>query len=574
MKKQIIIRCIFLCVAVVLISGAASAAILQNNKEQSIVTGMRDILKTISLQEGAEKQDYNALAERYSELSFDYRITVLDKNGDVLGDSAADAGAMENHANRPEIKQALAAGLGYEKRPSDTLGEAMLYVALRDGDIIYRIAAPVDTINATAMDLLPALLAGLALALLVAPVLAASTAKSLIKPLSDVADALKTLDDENYNVQLPLPVYEELQPIAASINTLTSNIADTMRELSEEREKTEYLLSSMDSGLILVGNDLRVLHINPAAEGFLGERRNAEGKNLLVLTRQMKLITAVKNAIESGSSSIFDVEGAAEGRILSVHVTAVRSQWLEHGRASGAVILIADVTQERMTERMRSEFVANASHELKTPITSIGGFAELLAAGVVEEPGKVKEYLTRIKNETQRMALLIEDILKLSCLENGGSGEQEYEPVNLREQINEVVENMQPQITARGVTVNVNAAEVTINAVPDEMEALVQNLIDNAVKYNREGGTVNVTLEQLGGGARLTVSDDGIGIPYEDQTRIFERFYRVDKGRSRKVGGTGLGLAIVKHVAAKYGGGLTLQSAAGKGTTITVTVSC
>ena len=571
MKKQIIIRCIFLCIAVVLISGAASAAILQYNKEKSIESSMRDILTTIALQETGENVDYEKVAGKYGNLSFNYRITVLNKAGEVLGDSAFDKNTMGNHINRPEVKQAMAAGLGYEKRSSETYGKPMLYMALLADTVIYRIAAPVDSINATIMELLPALLAGLLLAIFVSPILAASTAKSLTEPLANVAKMLETLDNKNYSVQLNTPEQEELQPIISTINELTQSISLTMQELSYEKEKTEYLLGSMENGLILVGSDLRVMHINPAAEQFLGESREVVGRNLLLLTRQLKLIDAVKNAVENGTSSLFDLECGEQMRgIISVQVTGVSSAWLERGKANGAIVLITDVTQQRQAEHMRSEFVANASHELKTPITSIGGFAELLAAGVVQEPEKVQEYLLRIKSETHRMALLIEDILRLSCLENNDETSQDYEIVNIKEQINEVLENLSPQVAARGVTVNVQAEDITIRAVPDEIEALVQNLLDNAIKYNCEGGVVNVTLERFKNGARFVVADSGIGIPYEDRARIFERFYRVDKGRNRKVGGTGLGLAIVKHVTSKYGGEILLQSDEGKGTEVTI----
>ncbi|MEF9853253.1 MAG: ATP-binding protein [Hydrogenoanaerobacterium sp.] len=578
MKKQIIIRCIFLCVAVVLISGAGAAVILQHNKEQNIINGMKDVLTAIALQEKSESEDYTAFVRSYNSPSFKYRITVLSKTGEVLGDSFFDKAAMENHADRPEVKQAMAAGTGYEKRSSETFGKPMIYVAMRKGNIIYRIAAPVDSINATIMDLFPAFLAGLVLALLIAPFLAASTAKTLTKPLKDVAAALKNLDSDSldgdsYDVQLPVPSEEELQPIIATINTLTQHISQTVRELSDQKEKTEYLIGSMENGLILVGGDLKVLQINSAAEHFLGENREVVGKKLLLLTRRKKLVDAVKNAIENGASSLFDVDGGEQmNGILSVQVTPVHSEWLERGKRSGAVVLLTDVTVLRQNENMRSEFVANASHELKTPITSIGGFAELLAGGVVKEPEKVQEYLVRIKSETQRMALLIDDILRLSCIENGADDEKAYEPVHLKEQIDELAENLQPQLTAHDIRLEVQAEDIVINAVPDEMETLMQNLLDNAVKYNREGGTVKVTLERCGGALRFVVADTGIGIPYEDRARIFERFYRVDKGRSRKVGGTGLGLAIVKHVVSKYGGELILQSDEGKGTTISVTL--
>lgn len=573
MKKYIIIRCIFLCVAVVLLSGLASAVILQYSKEQAIVRNMKDILMSISLQDETANKDYDALAKAYTKLSFEYRITVINKSGEVLGDSNFNYTDMPNHADRPEIKQAIAAGTGYEKRSSETFGKPMLYVALRDGDIIYRIASPVDTINATFVDLLPALLAGLVLALIISPVLAASTAKSITKPLANVADSLKTLDSEDYDIKVMPSEFDELQPIASTINSLTKHISETMRELADQKEKTDYLLNNMEDGLILVDNNMRILQINTAAQKILGESKSVEGKNLLMLTNKPKLFEAVQNAVQNGVSTLFDFNSSeTAGMVLSVHVTAIHSDWMAQGKANGAVILITDVTQERQAERMRSEFVANASHELKTPITSIGGFAELLAAGVVKDPDKVQDYLVRIKNETQRMALLIEDILKLASIENSEQNEQSFEPVDLKEVIEEVIENIQPQITARNVTVTADAQDVVIHAVPDDMEALVQNLLDNAVKYNHDGGSVTVKLEKQGGKVCFSVADTGIGIRYEDQPRIFERFYRVDKGRSRKVGGTGLGLSIVKHVVSKYGGEIFLKSIDGKGTTISVTI--
>ncbi len=577
MKKQIVIRCILLCLAVVLISSLASAVILQYNKEQSIVRNMQDILTAITLQSDGEdpaSADYPGLAKRYAQLSFDYRITILNKDGTVLGDSHSDSADMENHADRPEIRQALAAGTGYEKRRSDTLGASMVYVARRDGDVVYRIAAPVDNINATMLDLVPALLAGLIVALIVSPILASATARSITRPLAGVADSLKQLDSENYEVKLLPSEYDELQPITDTINSLTRHISDTMRELSDQRHKTDYLLSSMEDGLILVDNEMRVLQLNGAAQRFLGENKPVEdGRNLLRYTHQLKLIDAVQSAVDNGVSSLFDLESSDhEGMVLSVHVTAIQSDWMAGGKANGAVVLITDVTRDRQAQRMRSEFVANASHELKTPITSIGGFAELLTTGVVNDPDKVRDYLARIQSETARMAALIDDILRLSCLENSAGEPGDRQPVPLRGLIEETIANLQPQLEARHVTVKVDAQDVTVQAVPDEMKTLVQNLLDNAVKYNRDGGSVSVLLQRQAGGLRLEVADTGIGIPYEDQPRIFERFYRVDKGRSRKVGGTGLGLSIVKHVVAKYGGEISLKSAVNKGTTIAVTL--
>lgn len=568
MKKQIRMRCILLCIAVVLISGLASTAILQYDKEQAVVKNMKDILTAITLREVPDK-DYQTFAVDCNKLSFDYRVTVLDRAGDVLGDSHGDKGQMENHAKRPEVIEALATGVGYDKRSSQTFQKSMIYVAMRQDDVIFRISAPVDDINASFTELIPALLAGLVVALIISPIFAASVAKSITRPFVNVADSLQSLGEKGDEVRLILSEYDELQPIVNTINQLTSGISQSMRELADQKEKTAYLLDNMENGLVLVDNDMRVVQINAAAQRFLGADKEVQGKNLLLLTHQSRLIDAVQSTLRGGVSLMFDLElDEPKGMVLAVQVTAVRSQW----QANGAVLLITDATQQRQAQQMRSEFVANASHELKTPITSIGGFAELLAAGVVKEPDKVQDYLLRIKSETQRMALLIEDILQLARLETADEGGQDLEPVHMDQVVVEILDGLQPQIAKSSVTVEVNAAAVTVDAVPDEMEALVQNLLDNAVKYNKVGGSVTVTLEQRGANLYFAVSDTGIGIPYEHQGRIFERFYRVDKGRNRRAGGTGLGLAIVKHVAVKYGGEVLLQSVQGKGSTIAVTI--
>ena len=584
MKKYIMLRCVLLCVAVVLLSGAASAAILQYNKEQSVASNMKDILAAISLSEAAARgdtpADYDAQAKTYMRLSFDYRLTILDTQGNVLGDSHFDKDTMENHANRPEVRQALVAGTGYEKRASETFGRPMVYVALRDGNLIYRIAAPVDSIRATIFDILPALVVGLALALVVSPILAKRVAASITRPLDSVVDSLVSLSDGNYEVKLMPSEFDELQPIASTVNVLTRRISDAMNELRRQKEKTGYLLDNMVDGLVMVDNDMHIVQINAAARRFLGESKELEGKNLLKLTHQSRLIEAVNSALESGDSTLFDIPRSStgeDGTVLSVHVSAVQSDWMDGGKANGAVILMSDVTQERHAEQMRREFVANASHELKTPITSIGGFAELLSTGVVKDEAQMQDYLARIGAETSRMAALIDDILRLSRLESGEDTQKNKTRVELEPLIREVLENLRPQVEERGLTVQVDTQEAqgaAVLAVQEDMETLVTNLLDNAVKYNREGGSVAVSLRRCGRGARLTVRDTGVGIPADCQSRIFERFYRADKGRSRKVGGTGLGLAIVKHVVGKYGGEIRLKSTEGTGTEITVQMPC
>ena len=588
MKKYIMIRCVLLCVAVVLISGLTSAAILQYSKEQDVVKNMRDILTAISLRDNAnpgEELDYEALAKTYTHLSFDYRVTILDAQGNVLGDSNFDSATMENHADRPEIRQALVAGTGYEKRSSETYGRQMVYVALRNGPLIYRIAAPMERINATIVELIPALLVGLLLALIISPILARRVAASITHPLDCVVDSLEALGSGNYENKLEPSELEELQPIVSTVNTLTKQISHAVGEVRQQKEKTGYLLDNMIDGLVLVDHDMRILQINAAARRFLSEERELEGKNLLMLTHQPRVIEAVSSALKSGASTLFDMQqgggpGAREdsGQVLSVHITAVQSDWMSGGKQNGAVLLISDVTRERRAEQMRREFVANASHELKTPITSIGGFAELLATGVVREEAQVQDYLGRICAETQRMAALINDILRLSRLESGEDGAQPPRVhVALEPLTRNILANLGPQMEARGIVAQVevqDAEEIVVFAEQEDMETLLTNLVDNAVKYNKEQGSITVSLRRSGIGIRLAVRDTGTGIPAECQPRIFERFYRADKGRSRKVGGTGLGLAIVKHITAKYGGEIRLKSTESVGTEITVLLPC
>lgn len=569
MKKYIVIRCILLCLIVLLISGGTSALILEHSREGDAVKQMQDLLNVIALEAPPEDGDYQMFAKQYDDLSLDYRITVLNRDGTVLGDTLYDSESMENHANRPEIKQALAAGNGYEKRYSQTYGTDMYYVALRNGEIIYRIAAPAESIRASFLELFPALLTGLFLGLLLAVLLANRMAKSITRPLTDAVDSLRSLGEESHGTKLMPSQYGEIQPIVDTINSLTRRISDSMRELSVQKEKTDYLLDNMADGLLLVDGELRVRQANAAARQFLKSREGQVGENILLFTHRQSLVSAIKRAVEKRIATLFDITGEG-GEILSAHVTPIRAEWLSKEKPDGAVLLITDVTRERGVEQLRREFVANASHELKTPITSISGFAELLSEGMVADKNKQQEYLNRIQGEARRMSALINDILKLSELENGEEdGCGEMEEISLKAVIQEASEALRPQMEKKNLSLVMDGGDISVTAWPDDIRSLVVNLLDNAVKYNRDAGNIRVSLHS-GEEAELTVTDTGIGIPLEYQARIFERFYRVDKGRSRQAGGTGLGLSIVKHVVVRYGGSISLVSREGEGTSITV----
>ena len=392
------------------------------------------------------------------------------------------------------------------------------------------------------------------------------------QPIQRITNHLEMIQRGNYNVHIDTPYDEELTPIVGAINTLTQNIARTLEELTYEKEKAEYILNNMDGGLVLVDARRQILQYNNAIHTYFNVGEEVVGSPITALTDNRDILGAVDKAIDANKSSLFDVNLMDKsGMVVSVRVIPAREAWTGGGRSTAAILLLTNVTQMRQMERMRSEFVANVSHELKTPITSIKGFAELLDSGVVQDRAMMESYLGRIREESERMTNLIEDILRISSLESGENPQQRPELVDLREMTEDILYSLTPQISKRHITTLVEG-EGCCWAVPDDMRQLLKNLIENAVKYNVEEGRVSVVCDQGENSCSVTVSDTGIGIPMEHQPRIFERFYRVDKGRSKREGGTGLGLSIVKHVVAKYGGKIRLNSRPDEGTEIQVTL--
>lgn len=574
MKRMIFLRCMLICIAALVISEAFSAYILSYTKERETERNMRQMLEVFTSDTPAT-DDWNALARRYAALSGGNRITFISDGGRVLGDSQADPAQMDNHAARPEVAQALQSGSGSAKRASETMdGQRTLYIAVQYAeDCILRMAVPLDSLQTGVSQMLPAMVAGIIAALSIAPLLARKTAGAILAPLDQLAESLARIADGKCGEKSELPKYEELIPIVNSINAISGYMSSTVRQLAGERKKMDYLLGSMDQGLVIIDSNLKVLTVNSSAARFLKASENTRGKNILHLTHIRQIVDAITDAVKRQKSVVFDYE-TGTGEILSIHITPVSGSWVsdkkEAGARAGAVMLMTDVTHERQIGRMKEEFVANASHELKTPITTIKGFSELLQVGVVQDEEQKRDYLQRIIGEASRMTSIIDDILKIASYESGGEAEKPCAAVDLLEVCRGVAENLLPQAAEKGISIRVEGASVQVEAVYEDIRQLAINLIENAVKYNRQGGSVEVRVKRDGTDAVLTVEDTGIGIPVADQARVFERFYRVDKGRSRKIGGTGLGLSIVKHIAAKYQARLTLTSREGVGTKIRV----
>ena len=485
--------------------------------------------------------------------SEDYRITWLRADGTVLYDTRSDAATMENHAQRQEVRQALETGVGESSRYSATLLEKMLYYAQRlpDGTVL-RLSASRVTVGVLLISMLPAILLVIAAAFILSAVLAGKVSRRIVEPLN-------RLDLEH---PLENDAYEELSPLLRRLEHQRRQIDDQLRSLRRKAEEFAQITASMTEGLVLVDNGGTVLSINPAACAAFHTDESCVGQPLLTVERDMAVSRALRDAMETGHGETRMEQG---GREYQFDMTRIEAD----GEAVGAVLLTFDVTEQAFAERNRREFTANVSHELKTPLQGIIGSAELLENGMVQ-PDDVPRFVGHIRSEAQRLVTLINDIIRLSELDEGGA--LPTEPVELLGLCGDTVKSLEAAAEKRHVTMTVTGEEVTVQGVRRLLSEVMVNLCDNAIKYNRDGGSVMVEVSRDGGDAVVAVSDTGIGIPPEHQSRVFERFYRVDKSHSKASGGTGLGLSIVKHAVAYHHGTVELDSREGKGTTFTVTL--
>ncbi len=481
-----------------------------------------------------------------------YRITWLRADGAVLYDTQADAESMENHAQRQEVQQALATGEGESSRYSDTLLQKTVYYAKRlpDGTVL-RLSAIRVTTGVLVLNMLQPILLVLAAALILSGVLASRLARRITEPLN-------RLDLEH---PLENDTYEELAPLLRRMEHQRRQIDRQMDELRRRSEEFEQITGSMNEGLVLLDEAGVILSINPAARRLLDAAENCVGQDLLTVDRDVALSDALRQAAEQGHS---EFRGQRNGREYQFDVTRIQSE----GRMAGTVLLVFDVTERAFAERNRREFTANVSHELKTPLQGIIGSAELLENGLVKQ-GDVPRFIGHIRSEAQRLVTLIGDIIRLSQLDEGEP--MPAEPVELLALAREAAESLQSAAAARNVTITVEGEPVELTGVRRLLYEIVFNLCDNAIKYNTDGGRVQVTVTKENETAAVTVRDTGIGIPPDQQDRVFERFYRVDKSHSKASGGTGLGLSIVKHAVQYHHGTIHLQSEVGKGTEIRVT---
>ena len=480
-----------------------------------------------------------------------YRLTWIAPSGEVLFDSQADESSMENHAQREEVRQALETGEGQSSRYSSTLLEKTIYYAkkLTDGSIL-RISISRATAGVLVMGMLQPMLVVLAAALILALFLAKRISARIVAPLNRL-DLEKPLENDTY---------EELSPLLTRINQQRRQIDAQLRTLQQKKDEFDQITASMNESLVLMNEKGTVLSINPAARALFHAEPDCVGRDFLTVERSHEISCAIRRALEEGHAELRVERG---GREYQLDVSRIESE----GTVIGAVLLAFDVTEQDFAERNRREFTANVSHELKTPLQSIMGSAELIENGLVKQED-MPRFVGHIRTEAARLVTLIEDIIRLSQLDEGG--ELPFEPVDMKKLAEEASASLASAAAEKQVTIRVHGDDRQITTVRRLASEIIYNLCDNAVKYNREGGSVDVTIDGTAHGAVVTVQDTGIGIPPEHQSRVFERFYRVDKSHSRQSGGTGLGLSIVKHAVQYLGGRIELESQPGKGTTMRV----
>ena len=480
-----------------------------------------------------------------------FRLTWIDAQGNVLYDTKADGSSMENHADREEFQQAIKNGCGESSRYSSTLMEKTLYRTQRlaDGSVL-RISVSRATSGVLVLGMLQPILLVLIVALVLSALLSKRIARWVVAPL------------ENLDLEHPLEndTYEELAPLLGRINQQRRQIDLQLAKLQRGNDEFTQVTGSMKEGLILLNERSQVLSINPMAQRLFETDERCVGEDFLTVERSPEVSAAIQTALQSGYCELQLARGE---HIYQLDISAISSG----GAVIGAVILVFDVTENARAEQSRREFTANVSHELKTPLQSIMGSAELIENGLVAAQD-MPRFVGHIRTEAARLVSLIEDIIRLSQLDEGG--ELPFEVCDLAEIAREMTDSLADAAEQRKISLTFSGEPLGLCSVKRLLAEICYNLCDNAIKYNREGGQVMVSVSRVGEEAVLAVKDTGIGIPPEHQERVFERFYRVDKSHSKESGGTGLGLSIVKHAVQDLGGHLTLSSTPGEGTEIKV----
>ncbi len=504
-------------------------------------------------------QEIILLERGYEEFGIDYfdgvdisqRITIIDEDGTVIYDSISDASSTEDHSDREEVIEAKEYTWGYARRYSNTLGKQSIYVAkLLDSGEILRVSTDTASAYTLFLRMSSHIMWILIIVMIVSFFVASRLSINIVKPINDI-----DLND------LALAPYKELDPLITKLQKQAHTIDEQLRELSKRQVELELVLSNMNEGIVMINKEAKVLTYNRATLALFSISSLSEDASIYEVYHSQDFMKAIDNVLSANKQNL---KINHEGKILEVIMGPIVDQ---DGDVSGATIIVFDVTQKELQEQLRHEFSANVSHELKTPLTTISGFGELMKNGLVDQKD-VTDIATNIYEEAQRLINLIDDIIHLSSLDDGPV-EHKKEDVDLLALVHTVFAHKRLSAQKRDIKLEVRGDDIHYRGTYSILEELISNLVDNAIKYGKEHGHVLVELKRDENEVKIIVKDDGIGIPPESLDRIFERFYRVDKSRSKELGGTGLGLSIVKHAALYHGGKVSVDSS-DKGSTFTV----
>lgn len=538
------------------LSSSVSMVILSSQMLENTKHDMLYAVKLVDYQLD-ESHDLKAQVDALNPLAYNdqTRLTVIDTNGEVLADSGSEE-IDENHKGREEVKQALSEGVGYATRYSSTVKRNMLYVAVFNKGYIVRLALPYNGIFDNLPTLVRPLGVGAIMSLVIALFLSKRFANTLTAPIQDITTQVTKMKDYR-ELEFDSYKYDEFNIIASKLEEQAKTIHDTMKKLKSEQIKINGILDQMKEGFVLLDSDLTILMVNRKAQKLYGHtiKLNCSIKDFIF---DFKIINALDHL--SDEQQVVEVE--KEKEFYNCYVAKVDY---------GVTLLFVNITEQHNAMKMRQEFFSNVSHELKTPMTSIRGYSELLETGVINDKDASKKALDKIHDEVNNMSTLINDILMISRLENKDVDVIKH-PVHLTPLVDEIIDTMQVEIDKKHLQVDKELEDITYTSNHQHMHQLLSNLITNAIKYNVDGGKIIIKSYQFGCNIIIEVSDTGRGISKIDQGRVFERFFRCDQGRDKETGGTGLGLAIVKHIVQYYQGNITLTSKLHEGTTFKVTL--
>lgn len=552
MPKSILRYFIIVLIVTLLSSCMLSATLISNSL---LTTTKQDMLYSLKLIDYA--LDYNqplqTQIEKLNPLAYSdqTRISIIDQEGKVLADTVYEK-TSENHLLRQEVQDALKNGVGYARRSSETTGINTLYVAYFHQGYVVRLSIPYNGIIDHMVSLIPALSISAIVSFAIAYILSRRLAYRISKPIVEISDSLDHMS-EDFRFDLKTYDYQEFNIIVDTIHNLSHRLRKSMREVKLERIKIDEILKQMNEGFVLLDENYKILSINKKATTILGDLKLYD--SIIDYLYYPEIINALENNVYKQV-----VEIKINHNIYACYISRINL---------GTTLLFLDITASKKAEKMRSEFFSNVSHELKTPITSIKGYSELLAQGYVKDEKKQQEMLYKIQNEVDSISSLINDILMLSRIENMDL-KVEMIPMKMKPIVEEVLESYEVEIQKHHIQIHNDFEDMIYIGNHQQIYTLFNNIIGNAIKYNKENGSVDIHIIEEENAMKVIVKDTGIGIPLADQSRIFERFYRVDKGRSKQRGGTGLGLAIVKHIVSNYNGTIHLESELNVGTTIEI----